>query len=150
MADEKIKGPLGQKAVVDTSILDEATVEKLRLRAKAKIEKERQTAAEAQLLAQFEAEERQAGGLDEPKVEIFVDLAPYADRILLDGVVYFQNRTYTVRESVASLVLEMQSATWKHQSIVDGKAEDFYRKSRGQRVVPLANGGAGVSNILRA
>ena len=45
---------------------------------------------------------------------------------------------------------EMMQATWRHQSIVDGKSENFYRQSRAQRVVPLGNGQAGVSNILRA
>jgi hypothetical protein len=151
MADDKVKkGPLGQKAIVDTSILDPKRIEEIRAKAKSKVEKERQAAAEAQLLSQFEAEERQAGGIDEPSVEIYIDLAPYADRIMLDGVIYFQGQTKTVRESVAAVMLEMMSATWKHQSIVDGKAEDFYRKSRGQRVVPLGNGGVGVSNILRA
>jgi hypothetical protein len=151
MADDKVKkGPLSQKAIVDTSILDPKKVEELRAKAKTRVDKERIAAAEAQLLSQFEAEERQAGGIDEPSVDIFIDLAPYADRIMLDGVIYFQGQTKTVRESVASVMLEMMSATWTHQSIVDGKAEDFYRKSRGARVVPLGNGGVGVSNILRA
>lgn len=150
MADEKKKGSSGPKALVDTSIIGEERIKQLRLKAVEKVDKERKAAAEAQLLEQFEIEERQAGGLDEPMVEIYIDLAPYADRIMLDGVVYFQGHTKTVRESVAAVMNEMMQASWRHQSIVDGKAEDFYRRSRGQRVVPLGNGQAGVSNILRA
>ncbi len=133
--------------VIDTTILDPKRVEELRGKAKAKVEKERQLAAEAQLLEQFEKEERQAGGVDEPMVEIYIDLAPYADRIMLDGVIYFQGHTKTVRESVGAVMQEMMQATWRHQSIVDGKPEDFYRRSRGQGVA--ANGGV-ISNILRA
>lgn len=150
MADEKKKGPLAPKAIVDTTILDPKRVEELRAKAKAKVDKERQLAAEAQMLEQFEKEERQRGGLEEEREEVFVDLAPYADRLMLDGVIYFQGRSYTVRKAVGDVIREMISKTWEHQSIVDGKPEDFYRKSRAQRVVPLGNGGAGVSNILRA
>lgn len=150
MADEKKKGPLPSKVVVDTSILDPKRVEELRARAKETVDKERKAAAEAQLLEQFKLEERQAGGLEEEQEEIYIDLAPYADRLMLDGVVYFNGRTVVVRKGVADVMREMISATWKHQSVVDGKPEDFYRKSRAQRVVPLGNGQAGVSNILRA
>ena len=145
MADEK-KKPIA-KAIVDTSILDDATVERVRAKAKAKVEKERMAAAEAQLLEQFEQEEKRATGVLEPMEEVYIDLAPYCDRITLDGVVYFQGRTVTVRASVADVMRDMMQSTWRHQSIVDGKPEDFYRRSRGQAVT--ANGGV-ISNILRA
>lgn len=148
--DKKIKGPQSPKAIIDISIVDPKRVEELRAKAKTKIDKERQLAAEAQLLEQFEKEERQAGGLEEEMEDVFIDLAPYADRLMLDGVVYFNGHTKTVRKGVADVMREMIQATWRHQSIVDGKPEDFYRKSRAQRVIPLPNGGVGVSNILRA
>lgn len=148
--DEKKKGPLPSKAVVDTSILDPKRIEELRAKAKDTVGKERKVAAEAQLLEQFKLEERQAGGLEEEIEEIFIDLAPYADRLMLDGVVYFNGRTVRVRKGQADVMREMIQATWRHQSVVDGKPEDFYRKSRAQRVIPLGNGQAGVSNILRA
>ncbi len=144
MADDKKTKP---KAIVDTSILDPKVVEEVRAQAKAKVQKEQIAAAKAQLLEQFELEERQANGLSEGMEEIFIDLAPYAD---LDGKILFQGQTKTVRASEAAVIREMMQATWRHQSIVDGKPEDFYRRSRGQRVIPLGNGQAGVSNILRA
>jgi hypothetical protein len=144
------KGPQAPKVAVDISILDDGAKEKLRARAKAKVDKERVAAAEAELLAQYEKEERQAGGLEEELETVLIDLAPYADKITLDGVIYFQGQTRTVRKSVAAVINEICARTWAHQSIVDGKSEDFYRKGRGQRVVPLGNGGAGVTNILRA
>lgn len=145
MADDKKKS--GPKVIVDTSILDEAKVKELRLKAKANVERERQKAAEAQLLEELELEERRASGLIEPMVDITIDLAPYADKLMIDGKILFQGQTKTVRESEAAVILEMMSATWKHQSIIDGKPEDFYRKGRGQAVA--ANGGV-TSHILRA
>jgi hypothetical protein len=147
MADEKKKGSSGPKAIIDTSIIGEERIKQLRKTAAAKVEKERIKLAEAQLLEQFENEERQTGGLDEPMVEIFIDLAPYADRLMIDGVIYFQGATKMVRASVGEVIREMMQATWRHQSIVDGKSENFYRQSRSQGVA--ANGGV-ISHILRA
>ena len=143
--DKKTKGPQ-KRAVVDTSIVGEERIKALRAQAAKKVELERLKAAEAQLLEQFEREERQQSGLDEPMVEVTIDLAPYADRVAIDSVVYFQGQTKTVRASVADVIREMCANTWKHQSVVDGKSENFYRQSRAQQVTP-----AGViSNILRA
>lgn len=146
MADEK-KKPLGPKAKVDTSILDAKTIEDVRAKAKSKVEAERIAAAKAQLLEEFELEERRAHGTVEPMEDIFIDLAPYADRLMIDGVIFFQGQTKTVRASQAEVIRDMMQATWRHQSIVDGKPEDFYRRSRGQGVA--ANGGV-ISHILRA
>ena len=143
MADIKKSGP---KALVDTSILDPKVVEEVRAQAKASVEKERIAAAKAQLKEQFELEERQANGLSEPLEQITVDLAPYADRLMIDGKVLFQGATRMVKAGEAAVIREMMQATWRHQSIVDGKPEDFYRRSRGQGVA--ANGGV-ISHILR-
>lgn len=149
MADDKktTKGPQRGKAVVDTSIIGEDRVKALRLLAAKKVEGERVKAAEAKMLEEFENEERQAGGVDEPMVDVYLDFAPYVDRSMIDGVIYFNGQTKTVRESVALLLHEMMAATWKHQSEIDGKSENFYRRSRGINVA--ANGGVS-SNILRA
>ena len=147
MAEKPTKGSSGPKAVIDTSIIGEERIKQLRAEAAKKIEKERIKLAEAQLLEQFENEERQAGGIDEPLVEITIDLAPYADRLMIDGVIYFQGATRMVRASVAEVIREMMQATWRHQSIVDGKSENFYRQTRGQGV---AASGAVISHILRA
>ncbi len=147
--DDKKKATTGpqHKAVVDTSIVDPKRMEELRTLAKTKVDKERKAAAEAQLLEQFTKEERQVGGLDEELVTIFLDFAPYCDRAMIDGVIYFNGQTKTVRASVADVLNEMMSMTWKHQSEIDGKSENFYRKSRSQRVT--ADGGV-TSHILRA
>lgn len=147
MADDKktTKGPQ-KRSVVDTSIVGEDRIKALRLLAAKKVEGERQKAAEAQLIEQFEKEERQQSGLDEPLVNVQINLAPYADRVMIDGVIYFQGETKTVRESVALVIQEMSANTWKHQSIVDGKPESFYRQTRGQAVTPHGV----ISNILRA
>lgn len=145
--DKKTKGPQKPKAIVDTSIIGEERVKALRAQAAKKVEAERIKAAEAKMLEEFENEERQAGGIDEPMVDVYLDFAPYCDRAMIDGVIYFNGQTKTVRESVALVLNEMMAMTWKHQSEIDGKSENFYRQSRGIRVA--ANGGVS-SNLLRA
>lgn len=145
MAD--IKKPSGPKMIVDTSILAPEKIKEIQAKAKANVEKERQRAAEAQLLEELELEERRANGSIEKTEDVTIDLAPYADRLMIDGKILFNGQTKTVKASEAEVIREMMQATWRHQSIVDGKPEDFYRRSRGQGVA--ANGGV-ISHILRA
>ncbi len=148
MADE-IKKPVAKppiKRKVDVSILSDEVKNELRAKAKATVGDEKLKAAKQQYLDQMLADERREVGIDEPMVDFFIDLAPYADRIMIDGVIYFQNRTVKVRESVAAVMAEMVQATWRHQSIIDGKNEDFYRK----KLAPNINPNGSVSNLLRA
>lgn len=145
MATDDKKKP-GPKMLVDTSILDPKRVEELRAKAKENVDKERKRAAEVQLLEELEIEERRANGTIEPMEDIYIDLAPYADRLMIDGKILFQGQTKTLPASVCAVIRDMMQATWRHQSIVDGKPEDFYRRSRGQGVA--ANGGV-ISHILR-
>lgn len=126
--------------VTSTLVSDERIVE-LRAKAKAKVDKERQAKAEAQLLEQFELEERRAGGVEEPLETLTIDLAEYCGDIRIDGVVYFQGQTYTVPRSRADVMREMMQKTWQHQAHVDGKSENFYRKSRQQHVGPPSGTG---------
>ncbi len=84
------------------------------------------------------------------QVEVTVDLAPYTDRILLDNVAFLQGITYTVGAGKAQVMREVMQRTWTHQAEIDGKSENFYRRTRGQRVIPAGNGAAVVSNLLRA
>lgn len=149
MADKKpadVKGPLRSNANVDLSILSEEDIAGLRTLAAQNVDKEARNAAKAKLLRQFEAEARQKTGLSEESVEVYIDLAPYADRIALDNVVYLQGTTHTVRASVAATMYEIMARTWNHQAEIDGKSENFYRRTRGQMVTPQGV----VSNLLRA
>ena len=147
MATDDKKKPSGPKMIVDTSILAPEKIKELQAKAKANVEKERQRAAESQMLEELELEERRANGSVETLEDITIDLAPYADRLMIDGKILFQGQTKTVKASEADVIREMMQATWRHQSIVDGKPEDFYRRGRGQGVA--ANGGV-ISHILRA
>ena len=68
--------------------------------------------------------------------EITIDLALYADRIILDGKVYFHGSRYTVRRSVYDVMQEIMARTRRHDDeIHSGEPGDsYYRKSRAMSV----------------
>lgn len=132
--------------VADTSILTEDEVAELELQAEKEVEDERRAAAKAQMLADLKSKKSRAAGLEEAYTDVYVDLAPYCDRILLDNRAFLQGQTYNVSVSQAATMREIMQRSWGHQSEIDGKSENWYRKQRGGRVVPTAGGGAAVVN----
>lgn len=146
--DDKPKGPLHAPMKPDTSIVSAERREALRAQAREKISDEANKAAEAQVLKELEAEERVAAGLQEEQVSVEIDLAPYCDKITIDNVIYFQGKAYMVPASRAAVMMEIMANTWKHQAEIDGKSENFYRRSRGAHI--NENGGVTTRSILRA
>jgi len=136
----------------DPSVLTAEEIEAVELEAKAEVEAEAKDKAKEKLKASLVKKAKRKAGLVEAQETVAVDLAPYCDRILLDNKAYLQGVTYTVPASVAMVMREIMQRTWGHQSEIDGKSENFYRRTRGQRVVPAGNGAAVVntSNLLRA
>lgn len=67
-------------------------------------------------------EARREGGVEEEMVTFTLDLAEFADRITIDGVIYFHNRQYTVPYSKYKTMTEMAYRTHTHQLEIDGKS----------------------------
>lgn len=149
---EKKKGLFAQEQPVDPAILSEDEREAVALEVREEIDAEARAAAKEALRDKIKTEARKSKGLQEPDDEVTVDLAPYCDRILIDNRAYLQGQTYTVPVSRAQVMREAMQRTWNHQAEIDGKSENFYRRTRGARVVPAGNGAAVVntSNLLRA
>ena len=137
---------------LDAELLTETEVQELSAEVQAEVDEERREAARKSLKEKLRKEARQKQGLAEAQDTVTIDLAPYADRLLIDNVAYLQGRTYTVPASRATVLREQMQRTWGHQSIIDGKSENFYRKSRGARVIPVGEGASVVnsSQLLRA
>jgi len=51
---------------------------------------------------------------------VVVDVAPYADRVTLDGVIYLANRTYELPVNVARAVRDVCAQTWRHEAQTGG------------------------------
>ena len=137
---------------LDAELLTETEVQELSAEVQAEVDEERREAARKSLKEKLRKEARQKQGLAEAQDTVTIDLAPYADRLLIDNVAYLQGMTYKVPASRAAVLREQMQRTWGHQSIIDGKSENFYRRSRGARVIPAGEGAAVVnsSQLLRA
>lgn len=97
-------------------LLDEEMKESLRKKAAARVEaRERDRAMEAYLDAEVERIERSVHpeAYEEEK-EIAIDLAIYADRIIINGKHYMHGRTYKVKKSLHDCLQEIMWQTHKH------------------------------------
>lgn len=135
--DHKIVPPVG---VADLSLLTPEEIEAIEAQAVKEIMADAKKAAKQKLLEQKKDEHRRASGLKEPLVEVDVDLAPYADRILIDNVAYMQGQRYKVPLSRSRVMREIMSRTWLHQDEIDGKKRGFYNRARNTTL----NGATGV------
>jgi hypothetical protein len=134
-------------------LLTEVEIQELSGEVQEEVDAERKEAAKVALKKKLRTEARRKQGLEEATDRVTIDLAPFADRLLINNNAYLQGQTYTVPMGLAMLLREMMQGTWSHQSTIDGKSENFYRKQRGGRVVPVGDNGAAVINtsqLLRA
>lgn len=73
---------------------------------------------------------------DEEMYYITVDLAPFADRITLDGVVYMHGATYEVPHRQYDTMREIVARTWEHEAEIGNANSQFYRKPRSVKLGP--------------
>jgi hypothetical protein len=97
-------------------LLSEDTKDELRAKAKAKVDAAEIERAEAAFLAA--EKERLEKALHpevyEPEEEVTIDCALYADRITIDGKVYWHGRTYKMKENQRKSVMDIMARTHKH------------------------------------
>ena len=74
----------------------------------------------------------------ELQFSVTIDVAPYTDRIFLDGKWYMQGRTYQFGQRVADTVREIMARTWEHQAEIDGKNSNMYRRESPITLSPAA------------
>lgn len=122
-------------------ILDETDMKSIREEAAAALRKKQRAEARKQALAQatveLEHEARlaaQRGVAKGDNVDINIDLAPFADRIVVDGKTYMHGAMVRVPRKVAASLQEQIQRTWQHQEGLQGKNENAYRKPRMQTV----------------
>lgn len=126
MADPKkpvTKGPLKAAPKVDFELL--TAEDKLRLQedALAKARAERKIAAENEYSRIALEEARREEGLLEEMVTFRLELAEYANKLVIDGKTFFHGGTYTVPRSQYSFIMEMAYRTKTHQLEIDGKSK---------------------------
>jgi hypothetical protein len=73
----------------------------------------------------------------EKKFTITLDLAPHANRLILDSVHYLHGGTYTVGQRVYDTMREMIHRGWEHQREIEGKDGNVYRVQSNLRLTPV-------------
>ena len=89
---------------LDAELLTETEVQELSAEVQAEVDEERREAARKSLKEKLRKEARQKQGLAEAQDTVTIDLAPYADRLLIDNVAYLQGMTYKVPASRAAVL----------------------------------------------
>lgn len=98
----------------------------------AALAKQARMMAEAELGISDDSLPVQKGPLtDEGDVEtVYINLAEFADRIIIDGVIFVQNQTYDLPQRKAQVVKEIMARGWQHQAEIEGKDREFYLRQQ--------------------
>ena len=106
--------------------------------------RERKRAEEAYLAAEEERIERELHPEShEEDREIYIDLALYADRVIIDGKHYMHGRNYTVKESTYRCMQDIISHTHKHFAEIHRDPN----KAMMEAAQAIAKGGPSLANI---
>ena len=122
---------------VDMSVLSPERIAELQAKAEAKHKARMLLDAEEKFLEQ---ELKRLDKLAHPEtvyemVDVRIDLALYADKIMLDGKQYYHGELYTVPRPVYDVIMEVQQATRRHDAEIHGDSgADYYRRERGMSV----------------
>ncbi len=149
-APPPIPAPRGRprkQPIADMNLLSFEEQQKIREEVARAVELEKAEVARKAFREQALEEARRAGGIEEELVTFTLDLAEFADRLVIDGVIYFHGRTYTVPMSAFKSMAEMAFRTHGHQLELDGKSR-IKHVSRNQGVSP--HGIINTSNLMRA
>ena len=102
--------------LVDSTSLDDETKAALRAKARAAVAKEVEEKSAEALYLQYLEEERRALDPQQETKYIQLDMAGHADRIMLDGVVYFHGITYAVPKGKYDTLRDIVARGWEHES----------------------------------
>lgn len=109
-------------------LLSADDLERLRDQARKKAAAEKKLQAEEQYLAKALEEERRALEPDQELMTIVIDLAPFADKIMIDGKQYFHGHKYEVPRGLFAVLSEIIARTWAHDEEVGSPNRKFYQK----------------------
>jgi hypothetical protein len=128
--------------------LSDAQRLRIREEAKKQIDKELAARAEAEqaaLLArtleeEIEAQRREAGLTDyrDDMIDILIDVAPFTDRIVIDGTQYMHEHWYTVPRRKADVINEIMARSWDAEERAGNPNRRFRRTVAGS-MNPMLN-----------
>lgn len=80
-----------------------------------------------QLLADARLAVRSKTDPSEETRTVTIDLAEYADRITIDGVIYVHGQTYTVAKRKFDVIAEVMRRTQQHEHEISGKTRAQFK-----------------------
>jgi hypothetical protein len=123
-----------QRDELPLGTLSEAEIETIRARARQQVADEIKDKATKQLLEQFVDEERQMSVPGEEMLEIYLNLAPHSQYIMLDGRQFMHEHAYRVKRSVFAVLVEQMTRGWAHDDqtqVQDSKGRRRWRPPLG-------------------
>lgn len=74
---------------------------------------------------------------------VLIDVAPYVNCIMIEGVQYFHGYTYEVPQRCAAVLYEQMWRSWSHQDEIDGRGRsEAYRRPQNRVLGPAHVGQA--------
>ncbi len=139
--------PPKREVPIDLTLLTAADKQALDEQALKKVSDERLEAAKNAYLEGALLVERRGKGIEEELVTFVLELAEFADRIVLDSKIFFHGREYTVGKSKYDVLREIAYRTFDHQRELDGKKRETMRPQN-LRISP--HGVINTSHLMRA
>ena len=147
MLDEQV--PVEEPEAVDAPLeLSDAEVAKIRAEAMKKVEAElvevnrlKKKELMAKMLDQEIQHQRREAGLTDYRddmLDILIDVAPFTDRITIDGTVYFHEHWYKVDRRLFDVLREIMARSWDSEDRAGNPNRKFRRTVAGS-MNPLAN-----------
>jgi hypothetical protein len=129
---KKIEAPA--KEYMDLLTKEEIARIEAKVAAEDKAAKKKQT--EEQYAEFLRDQKRRAEDPQEEEFDILIDVAPYTDRIVIDGREFFHGVTYTVPRSLFESLRDIIFCSWKAEEETGGANREFYKKPREIRIGP--------------
>lgn len=122
-------------------ILDAEDVAEVYAEAEKALRAEQRKTARADLLkkakAELQREAKEAELRAGPKgdmVNVYIDLAPFAEYISLDGRRFYHGKTELVKRDQANVIMEQCQRSWQHQEGISGKRQEWTPRKGMSRV----------------
>jgi hypothetical protein len=127
LAEKNGNGKKAEIFGVDVSLLTDEEIKAIGLKVEAAVKEEKKKVAMKALEDAFTKKAKEHVGLAEPSLTLTVNLAPFANHIMIDGLTYFHGQAISVPLSRARDILSQQARTWDHQAEIEGKNKLQYR-----------------------
>lgn len=111
-------------------------LEKFRKIADEEVLAEQKARLQAKLIEAYKLEARQALVPDEESVEVRINLAGFADRVMLDGTIFMHGGIYSVPRRQADVLADTIARGWEHDDEIRGNGHDMTRRQRGISLRP--------------